>query len=100
MLAPGGTITLQEPNDGRMLDNDGPLPPSVAKFMEAFHKGMRAKGTDPCMGLQLKPTLVESGVFEEINEQVVQIPYSQQTNGAVSSLVLSDICIAEFNRAP
>ena len=81
LLAPGGWLLLEEPDDSKLSDRGSPIPTAVDRFMKTWHGIMKSRGAEPYIGARLRGILKESGVFVEVNEKFVEVPMSKRTNG-------------------
>lgn len=80
-LKPGGWLLLEDPDDDCFWDDGGPPGPNIQALLGAWHRSMRERGSEPCIGRMLEAELRSLGTFAEVNSHYIDIPLSGQSSG-------------------
>ncbi|KAJ3575311.1 hypothetical protein NP233_g1182 [Leucocoprinus birnbaumii] len=79
-LKSGGWLIVEEPDDDCFWNNGGPPGRNIEKLLGAWHRSMRERGAEPCIGRLLEDDLRALGMFTEIHSHYVDIPLSNQSS--------------------
>ncbi|KAF5350011.1 hypothetical protein D9756_009111 [Leucocoprinus leucothites] len=79
-VKPGGWLLMEEPDDDCFWDNGGPPGPNLQALLTAWHRSMRDREAEPCIGRMLASELRGLGTFAEVNSYYVDIPLSNQSS--------------------
>lgn len=82
LVAPGGLLLLEEPDNASIGAGAGPPGPGMARYLESIDRVMHARGADPSFGREAARVVAATKMFAEVTDRIVNIPISGRTDGA------------------
>lgn len=97
-LKPGGRLLVEESDDDCFWDDGGCPGPKLETLLHAWHRSMRERGAEPCIGRLLEAELRSLGAFAEVNTYYIDIPLSGKSSGQLldSNILVSLIFFVKF----